>query len=356
MKRYILMILLLAGAALAQTNTPTIGVLPDNGPNLPATCIIGQIYFRTATTIGLNQCNPANTWTAFLTGATSGTVTNTAGALTLNSVVLGNGGNDTKVSTGITTDGGSELDVGVSGTSGILGLNGSTSGKATCTAPAVAGTTSNAVTCTNWLATPGLSFVNPVAVSGSATGIFNSANQNIVIYSNGTSWFFGNQNVVEVLNVPFHPIGKNLLFVTSNFTTAANTNLQTITGLQFTPPSTNALNWNFHCVLAYTQATGTAAVAFGIQAATNAPTNIFASGVEYTAAGTATTGVLATLTTTTATNIVSGTPGATGTNLPVQLDGTLELPASANTINFMVSTATSADAVTVLRGSYCMVF
>src|SRR6266404_2475827 len=72
MKRWlILLLLLLTGAALAQ-NTPTIGVLPDNGPSLPATCVIGQIYFRTATTIGLNQCNPANTWTALVAGSGAG--------------------------------------------------------------------------------------------------------------------------------------------------------------------------------------------------------------------------------------------------------------------------------------------
>ena len=68
--------------------------------------------------------------------AGSGTVTNSGGNLTANAVVLGAGTNDTKVSTGITSDGGSELDVGVlNTTSGIFGMYGSTSGKATCTAP-----------------------------------------------------------------------------------------------------------------------------------------------------------------------------------------------------------------------------
>jgi hypothetical protein len=74
--RKLILFMLLSGYAIAQ-NTPTIGVLPDNGPNLPTTCVIGQIYFRTSTTIGLNQCNPANTWTALSTstgGASSGTV------------------------------------------------------------------------------------------------------------------------------------------------------------------------------------------------------------------------------------------------------------------------------------------
>jgi hypothetical protein len=67
------------------------------------------------------------------------------------------------------------------------------------------------------------------------------------------------------------------------------------------------------------------------------------------------TGTLATLTTTTATAIVTGTPGATATNYTAELDGTIESP-SANTINIMVSTATAADAVTVLRGSYCQLY
>lgn len=164
-----------------------------------------------------------------------------------------------------------------------------------------------------------------------------------VIDGAGTATF-GNTTVLNA--------NGNKVFVTTNFTTAANTNLQAITGLTFNFPAV-AKTWNFSCHLAFSQATGTAAVAFGIQAATNAPTNIFATGEMFTAAGTVTTGVLATLTTTTATTIVSGTPGATGTNLPVDLYGTLELGASANAVSIQVSTATSGDAVTVLRGSSC---
>lgn len=79
----------------------------------------------------------------------AGTVTNTAGVLTNNAVVQGAGGADTKVSPGITTNGGSELDLGVSGTNGVLGLVGSTSGKATFTAPGTAGTVTNPVVASN---------------------------------------------------------------------------------------------------------------------------------------------------------------------------------------------------------------
>lgn len=142
--------------------------------------------------------------------------------------------------------------------------------------------------------------------------------------------------------------------VASNFTTAANTNLQTITGLSWALPATGTHTFSFHCDGSYSIATGAVAVAFGIQAATNNPTNIFASGQMFTAAGVVTSGTLATLATTTATNIVSGTPGATATNNEFHLAGTIENPAAtANTINIMVSTATSADVVTVLRGTFC---
>lgn len=53
--------------------------------------------------------------TTWATPSGSGTVTATAGALTLNAVVLGAGSTDTKVSTGITTDGAATLNVGETG-------------------------------------------------------------------------------------------------------------------------------------------------------------------------------------------------------------------------------------------------
>jgi hypothetical protein len=151
--------------------------------------------------------------------------------------------------------------------------------------------------------------------------------------------------------------GTNTVRVASNFTTAANTNLQAITGLTWTFIPT-AQSYSFHCSLTYSQGTANAAVAFGIQSVTAAPTNIFANGTQQITVGppaTFTTGTLATLTTTTATAIVSGTPGATATNYVAQLDGTIENPAAENTAVVMVSTATAADAVTVLRGSYCSI-
>jgi hypothetical protein len=150
----------------------------------------------------------------------------------------------------------------------------------------------------------------------------------------------------------------NIARVASDFTTAANTSLQTITGLSWSLPAI-AASYSFHCALSYSQGTAAASVAFGIQAATNSPTNIFANGAQQVTVGppaTENNGTVPTLTTTAATSIVSGTPGAIGTNYVVMLDGTIENPALVNTINIMVSTGTAADAVTVKRGGYCTLY
>lgn len=73
--------------------------------------------------------------------AGSGTVTNTGGSLTANSVVLGAGTNDVKVVAGIVTDGSAKLTLGVNTTTlGQVKLFGSTSGDATIQPPVVAGT------------------------------------------------------------------------------------------------------------------------------------------------------------------------------------------------------------------------
>lgn len=70
----------------------------------------------------------------------TGTVTNT-GTLTSNSVVLGNGSADVKVVAGITTDGTSQINLGVASTTlGKLKLFGNTSGDVTIQPSAVAGT------------------------------------------------------------------------------------------------------------------------------------------------------------------------------------------------------------------------
>jgi hypothetical protein len=115
---------------------------------------------------------------------------------------------------------------------------------------------------------------------------------------------------------PFMPVLRQGPALTSDFTTANNTNLQLITDgthpLQFTKTAV-AQSANFRCELMYSQATANVAVAFGIQAATANPTNIAASAQIFTSTTASTVGTLATLATTTATAIVSATPSATAT-------------------------------------------
>lgn len=77
------------------------------------------------------------TWAA----AGTGTVTHTGGALTANAIVLGAGTADSKVVTGITTDGTSQIVLGVNTTTlGSVKMFGNTSGSATIQPAAVAGT------------------------------------------------------------------------------------------------------------------------------------------------------------------------------------------------------------------------
>jgi hypothetical protein len=154
----------------------------------------------------------------------------------------------------------------------------------------------------------------------------------------------------------FH-IAPVLLVVTSDFTTVNNTSLQTITGLTKTMPVSLAVVASFHCSFNWSQATGTAAVAFGIQGATTAPTSINANATSFSNVTAETTGTLNGLNTTTATNIVSVAPSAITTIWKAEMDGTIEAPSNASptVLNFMVSTATGTDAVTVKRGSYCLV-
>lgn len=147
----------------------------------------------------------------------------------------------------------------------------------------------------------------------------------------------------------------NLGQLTSDFTSAANTNLQTFTSITL---NSAAANYSFHCSLMYSQATAATSMQFGIQLATNAPTNVNAKGRVDTSTSAVASGVLNALNTTTATAIITFTPSASATVFGADLDGTIEEPANTNgnVINFMVQTSNSADLPTVKRGSYCKLF
>lgn len=122
------------------------------------------------TTAGTLNINTAGT-SGGVPYFSSSTVVSSSAALTANSPVLGGGaGAAPLVSTGITSNGASELDLGVAGgAAGVLGLNGSTSGKATLTAPAVAGTVANAVALSNSLTVGGPQVT--VSAAGAGNGV-----------------------------------------------------------------------------------------------------------------------------------------------------------------------------------------
>jgi len=113
------------------------------------------------------------------TGAlTAPTAVTSAASLTSNAVVLGGGGQATSTQTFLTTDGAAKLTVGViGGGNGVLALAGNTSGTATFTAPAVAGTSNNPVAVSNiltgpdgGLTTPTYGFTNSTSIGMSQSG------------------------------------------------------------------------------------------------------------------------------------------------------------------------------------------
>jgi hypothetical protein len=129
---------------------------------------------------------------AFAPATDCATCTTNASALTSNAVVLGNGGQAAKTATFLTTDGAATLTVGVAaGGNGVLALSGNTSGTATFTAPAVAGTRSNNVVSTNGMQIPAITVTNlllnstaPTIAAGGCGGAAASIPSN-----NGTAAF-----------------------------------------------------------------------------------------------------------------------------------------------------------------------
>jgi hypothetical protein len=114
--------------------------------------------------------------------------------------------------------------------------------------------------------------------------------------------------------------------------------------------------YSFHCGILYSQATATTLDGISVQGANNAPIRIDAWGKMDTSspvyAGSA--GSAVNITSTTATSVVSATPGAINTPYQATLDGTIQANNSnPTTLNVLVYTGNAADAVTVKAGSYC---
>ena len=135
------------------------------------------------------------------------------------------------------------------------------------------------------------------------------------------------------------------------------TSATTITGLSVALPHV-AANWSFDCTLIVSQATAAAANQIGVQTATNGATNIAATATAYTAAATSTSAsITGVASSTTSQSVITFTPGATGTKLPIYLKGTIEgASASGTTLNITALTGAAADLMTIYRGSQCYVY
>lgn len=393
MKKTLLLLAFLFGLALPSRAQNTVvvgqGIMPS-GSTLPTVCSPtnsadpdSQVFFYHTTTsggsIGLYQCTAANTWSvaggsstlaipATVSGATSGGIPCFTGSTTMASsaaigagILIAGGGAGACVAVSSITDNGSTI----STTEPITG----------------AANTTAAFRFANSANTGFGSFsANNITVSIAGAARFNWGTNttdelegsNVAIFDWGSGGCCGaadtglSRKAADMVAVGngnqgsiagFIKAAQTLEVVTSDFTcTTGCTTLATITGLSVALPSVSA-NWSFSCDLVVSQATAAATNQIGVQTATNAPTNLEASAIAYTAAAVSTTGAIVGVASTSSQSVVTFTPGAAGTNMPIHLAGTVEgASASGTTLNIQVLTGSSSDAITIRRGSACWVY
>jgi hypothetical protein len=144
-------------------NTGAITNTKINGTSVPTNSAADQFLGTTASATGAwasianctdtggNHLNYTTSTHLFSCGTSS-----SGGAVTFSAIT---GSTNTTaamiVGTGASLASVPEVDIGAAGTNGVLGLKGTTSGTATITAPAIAGTTTNPIVSTNAIAGPG---------------------------------------------------------------------------------------------------------------------------------------------------------------------------------------------------------
>ena len=180
---------------------------------------------------------------------------------------------------------------------------------------------------------------------------------------------YGNAIFGNVTN-PFNPVsysnisGRAIAGI-DEFLQASNTqSLNSDVAITATTPGTVVFTWgslplsaiySFHCGILYSQATAVAANGIAVQGANASPVRLDAWGKMDTSnayAGSA--GSALSITSTTATSVVTATPGLTSTVYQASLDGTIQANnLNATTLNVLVFTGNGADVVTVKAGSYC---
>jgi hypothetical protein len=191
MKKLLLIVslFLMSFGASAQNYNFNIGGLQySSGASVPGSCPQeGGLFFKNAATTGWYQCS-GGTYSA-LAGGGGGTPGGSSGQVQYN-----NGGafaGDSGLAYNSTTKALGVIGTIISGQAGTqngeLDLNGTTSGTATITAPAVAGTVTNPFAFSNGIALPGGTKALPAVNFGfAAYGIYNSAQGATSVTANNT--------------------------------------------------------------------------------------------------------------------------------------------------------------------------
>ena len=133
-------------------------------------------------------------------------------------------------------------------------------------------------------------------------------------------------------------------------TAATATTVFTLPGLQA------STNYSVHCSGTTTQATAGGGIGLAIQTATTAATNMELHATVATSATAISAQSSGSLSTTTESAIYTGTTGTVTTQLPWEVDGSIEVGATAPaSIVIGFFSASASDAVVVKRDSYCTV-
>jgi hypothetical protein len=160
-------------------------------------------------------------------------------------------------------------------------------------------------------------------------------------------------NAANVYNGIFHSTAMTKQLTADSAGITATTAATAVT--QFTWGNLVAgVMYSFHCSGTTTQATGGAGIGIAFQTATTAATSMEAHATvatSATAAGYQSSGALST---TTYSAIYTGAAGLITTQLPWEVDGSVQVGATAPTaFNIGFFSVNAADAVTVKRNSYC---
>jgi hypothetical protein len=237
---------------------------------------------------------------------------------------------------------------------GAIALSGTTSGIASWTAPAVAGTLTNPMVSTNSLQIP----TGAVYNINNDTGLSRGA-ADFWVAGNGTA---GNASAVFAAD-------GNVVALTADWTcgtagTVADCSTAQIVGsgggvpLTFTLPLV-ARSWTWQCDGVVGQATAATANSWNFLTATNGATNVTANYSMNTAATAMTGGAVTDQASTTTTVVIAPTwtLGGTATKMPFHIWGRVETASAAGTVlSLQLVAPTVADLVTIYRGSSCRIY